>query len=528
MTARSDLSAQQQAHVAFMRFGLGPRPPSAHELYDRIWSEQNLAYNICRNEIKRGAVLTDPRLLKDLLSSEESSPFYNGRPPCFYNGTLERRVLLQQRVRPTIGFAERLVLFWMNHFNISSNSTATNGVGALEREVIRRNLFGSFEDLLVAISQERLMLGYLDGRSSTAAKPIQNFAREILELHTVGSSSDYWSRDVDLKKNYSQADVEALTYILTGWSVKHSASDNKYLVASNLLVPSGSVNRSFIFNPGRHDKNSRTLLGQTFVYQSGPSGVVRGIEALRMLAQRPETGIRIAYKLLRHFVTDEPSETSVRNLAKIFTDTNGNLMKTSLALLDMDEAWVTPLDRLRQPYVWFVSALRGLGVPLEGLTHLTSEGSAAGYVTFQQHLESAFDAIGQRPWGWPTPDGYPDRSSYWMNGNALRVRTGALYNFLNVLSGKRYPVGNGRELVTYDPTVPNSENCRIKEGVGMKSASSPNAVQWTIPSAIDLMKKLFPQGVTAATASAVKELADRRDNIGALTVLFSSSEYVQA
>lgn len=512
-----------------MRFGLGPSLTTSETIYKRIWSEPGLAYKLCLDELNYGAAITDQRLRANLLSTREAAPLNSGKPPGFYNGEQERRVLLQQRMKPTIGFVERLVLFWANHFNVYgfSGIFAINNTGAFEREAIRPNILGRFEDLLVAVAQSGLMLSYLDGRNSSKNKPNQNFAREILELHTIGSSSDYWSRDVERKSNYSQNDVEALTYILTGWGVKCNDGDNKFLVDSSLLIPPGAEKMSFTFNPSNHDTRDRILLGKVFAYSSGSSGVERGIQALKMLARQPETGKRIAYKLLRHFVTDEPREATVDALARIFNDSGGDLLKTSQALLALDEAWTTPLNRLRQPYPWFVSSLRGMGIPLSGLMNLTSEGTAAGNVSFHQHLEGALSAIGQRPWGWPTPDGYPDRNSFWLNGNSLRVRTGALYDLLTKLSGSKYPTGIGKELVIYDPAIPNSENCKITPSVTIKSIQSRNAVQWTIPDATSLAIRLFPAGLSQTTRLALAELTSQNDTLGALALLFSSPEYVQ-
>lgn len=533
------MPAAEQARVAFMRFGLGPSRLTTSSLANRLWTEPDAAYERCRKEVNMGAEITDPALLKDVLSRREVELTPTGKLPGAINYEQEQLKNLRQRMKPAIGFAERLVLFWMNHFNICNSARPIEAqLAPFEREVIRPLIFGKFEDLLVGVSQSLPMLEYLNGAKSTASTPNQNFAREILELHTVGSSADYTGRDVDANSNYSQDDVEALTYILTGWKVQwrnKQGETSDPLAATQYLVPPSAVNPGFSFRADQHDKHDRTLLGTTYRYNNKRGeeahNVERGIAALRDLAKKPQTGKRIAYKLLRHFVMDEPDEQAVTELAGVFDSTGGDLRLVSLHLLDMDIAWTTPLNRLRQPYPWFVSVLRGLGMPLEGFFNLhTAFANQDWYsrYTFLKFLYIFLDTINQRPGFWPTPDGYPDNNAYWLNGDALRKRPSALFEFLSLLSKNSFPRGIGRELVAFNTTNPSAVRVKVTKDSNWKDVPATQTLVWSFPDASNLATSLFPEGLSIATRSAMAEAVQFRDNLGALTLLFCSSEYVKA
>lgn len=193
------------------------------------------------------------------------------------------------------GFAERLAQFWSNHFcvSVAKGNFVRVMAGAFEREAIRPNIFGRFEDLLIAVESHPAMLNFLDnqlsiGPDSRAGKRRgrglnENLAREIMELHTLGVSG-----------GYTQTDVTSLARIITGWTVVGRDA--------RLGFPG-----SFAFNPGLHDPGGQRLLGK--VYRQ--DGKEKGMAALADLARHPSTAAFIARKLARHFVADEPPQVLV-------------------------------------------------------------------------------------------------------------------------------------------------------------------------------------------------------------------------
>jgi uncharacterized protein (DUF1800 family) len=155
-----------------------------------------------------------------------------------------------------------------------------------------------------------------------------------------------------------------------------------------------------------HESVSQSVLGQNFPQ----SGQDQGLAVLDMLAAHPATASHIARKLLQHFVCDVPDETSVAYLARVFSSSGGNLRTVANALVRMEVAWSSPLDRMRQPYPWMVSVLRGLGV---------SDATLTEYEGFAQGLLSLMN---QGIWGRITPDGFADDNYIWMTPNTVRLQ----------------------------------------------------------------------------------------------------------
>ena len=281
----------------------------------------------------------------------------------------ERGARLRKHMEPTVGFVEQLVIFWSNHFSISSKkSVVRTTVGNMEREAIRPNVLGNFSDMLRDVITHPAMIRYLDndrsyglnsvwGTRQLRAKRItdktitynENLAREILELHTLGINYDY-----SQTPNYTQNDVTTLAKVITGWTVYGK------------IAAAPTTSGQFYFNPDMHESGSQTVLGQSFPQ----SGQDQGLAVLDMLAAHPATASHIARKLLQHFVCDVPDETSVAHLAGVFTSSGGNLKTVADALVRMEVAWSSPLERMRQPYPWMVSIFRGLGVSGATLTEV--------------------------------------------------------------------------------------------------------------------------------------------------------------
>lgn len=401
------LDADTKARVAFMRFGFGPKPQGRASL----GSDENAAYNACLAELNNpdAAIISDDRVRVvygdwpdfdgTIVGCYKVAPSPGERPRTAWRREAAERYV--QFMAPQVGFVERLVQFWQNHFSVWS-SKASCFCGHLDRYAIRRNVLGNFSDMLLAVERHPAMIRYLDNHLSVGPnspytvkwmqsawvkrqgptyavnnRPTynENLAREILELHTLGVDG-----------GYTQADVTAFAKMLTGWT---------------------SVRPNVFYNADVHEPGAQTVMGRTY----GQADGARQVSALlRDLALHPSTATHIATKLIRHFITDDPSEADIATLAGVFTASKGNLYEVSKTLLELPSAWTTPFERIKQPLPWAVSVMRGLGTSADEAFR-----NAWKYDLYIGLLDWAF-------WGRVTPDGYPDDNSFWLTGDAIRVR----------------------------------------------------------------------------------------------------------
>jgi uncharacterized protein (DUF1800 family) len=262
--------------------------------------------------------------------------------------------------------------------------------------------------------QHPSMLSYLDNDTSLGPNSPtglewgdgfnENLAREIMELHTVGSGG-----------GYSEADVTAFAKMLTGWSYVHAwEADEGY---------DGTTPQSrgrFIYRDNWHEPGAFALMGK--VYPEAGKGQVD--TALQDLAIHPATAEHIAFKLVRHFITDQPTAAMVDPIKQKFLQTGGNLKAVALALLDLPAAWSTPLCKLRTPYEYSIAKYRALGT-----RYKTSEPWV---------LSEALIALNQMAWEARSPEGYSDETPSWLNPDALRVRL----NIAQYISWKLAPSTN--------------------------------------------------------------------------------------
>ncbi len=210
-----------------------------------------------------------------------------------------------------IGFVERLVWFWSNHFCISADNIIAM-VGPYEREAIRPHVLGRFADLLFAAESHPAMLFYLDNVQSMGVDSIaginrdkglnENLAREILELHTLG-----------VRSGYSQTDVASFAKVLTGWT----------WIAPIEPAHGGE----FIFAKRLHEPGEQIVLGKRYA-----EGAWIKVAVLADLAHHPATAEHIAQKLARHFVAEEPPPALIDRLAKTFNDSEGDLKEVAKSL----------------------------------------------------------------------------------------------------------------------------------------------------------------------------------------------------
>jgi uncharacterized protein (DUF1800 family) len=287
-----------------------------------------------------------------------------------------------------IGFAERLVWFWSNHFCISADKALVRPIaGAFEREAIRAHVLGRFGDMLLAVESHPAMLIYLDNARSIGPNSRaglnrrrglnENLAREILELHTLG-----------VRSIYSQDDVTSFAKIITGWSVRPPRQDPDHGGAFN-------------FNPRMHEPGPQTVIGKRYA----EAGAEQGRQVLADLARHPATAQHVAKKFARHFIADEPAPALVERLSKRFLDTDGDLKELAKALIASDDAWETPRSRIKRPGEWIAGALRALGANPPDV----------------RPLVQAQNLLGEPLWRPPAPNGFADDNATWLDGLSQRL-----------------------------------------------------------------------------------------------------------
>ena len=261
---------------------------------------------------------------------------------------------------------ERMAEFWADHLNVyARKDDAAFRLGADLQGVARRYALGSFPEIVRASMGSPAMLAYLDNDRNVEAHPNENYARELLELHTLGVDG-----------GYTQTDVMEVARCLSGWTVE-----------DRFLRPKGRLR----FDPERHDDGPKRVLGTTIPAGGG----ARDAEAVRALVcAHPATARHLARKLVARFVEDAPKLTMA--VERTFTATKGDIRETLRPILEGPEiAEGTPL--LRRPFDLVAAALRATNAD-------TDAGPA-----LQEHLR----AMGHTPYEWPMPDGYPVRTEAW-------------------------------------------------------------------------------------------------------------------
>jgi len=300
----------------------------------------------------------------------------------------------------------RMTEFWFNHLNVfAGRLTVRPFAGNYVVHAIRPNVLGRFEDLLLASARHPAMLFYLDQNQNVAdgtpgpqgrVRGInENYARELMELHTLGVDG-----------GYTQRDVRELARVLTGWTVDPSG-------------PSG-----FRFVARLHDNGEKTVLGRRFGGPGDAQGEAEGLEAIAMLASRPATARRISLRLAQFFVTDEPPRALVDRLAAEFLASNGDLRRVMRLLVASPEFWDPANELFKTPYDFACSAL-GLTARAEGSATEAAPGPIPAGVQRPAPVGLALGFLaraGQPVNGWQTPDGYRTDAATWLSPEALTRR----------------------------------------------------------------------------------------------------------
>jgi uncharacterized protein (DUF1800 family) len=236
---------------------------------------------------------------------------------------------------------EQLTWFWLNHFNVSANKGSIRAlIGDYEDTAIRQHALGKFRDLLAATLHHPAMLIYLDNNRNAVGRINENYAREIMELHTLGVGS-----------GYTQADVQELARILTGVGVNLTTDAPKVRPRLRAQFVRDGL---FVFNPNRHDFGSKTFLGHTIA----GSGLREVDQALDILSRAPATARFISRKLALYFVSDNPSSELVERMAATFRKTDGNIAAVLQTMFDTAEFKQSLGKRFKDPIHFVVSAIR--------------------------------------------------------------------------------------------------------------------------------------------------------------------------
>jgi len=269
---------------------------------------------------------------------------------------------------------QRMVEFWSDHFYVYLRKFLIPILKIDDDRALRPLAFGKFRDLLGASAKSPAMLFYLDNALSQDRAPNENYGRELLELHTLGVNG-----------GYTEQDVKEVARAFTGWSI--------------LRPEEFSRTDLFLFRQRAHDDGEKIVLG-TIIPAGG--GMEDGEMILDILASHPSTARFISKKLARRFVSDNPSDALVEQLATIFIETGGDSHSLLQTIFATDEFWNAP-PKFKRPYDYTLSLLRAMDMKIDNLPRVI------------RFLNDLLEAQGQIPFNWSAPNGYPDVGAYWMN-----------------------------------------------------------------------------------------------------------------
>lgn len=364
---------------------------------------------------------------------------------------LNRQLINQKIIRAAYSpnqLQEVLTDFWFNHFNVSlSKGASQQFVLTYERDAIRPFVLGNFIDLLMHTAQHPAMLEFLDNAGSVSnnnewsrlreqsvvAKRVkqriekmaadtnnpkqaamqqvlartnmqglnENYAREVMELHTMGVDG-----------GYTQQDVTQVARALTGWSVKPLSQDGPAAQLMQVAAPAirnaGKDNISigdFLFRANRHDEGEKTILGKTY---PSNGGYQEGVQVLQQLAAHPATATFICKKMAIRFVKDTPTTRLVDQMSATFIKTGGNIRAVLVTMVNHPDFWEPAAlrEKVKSPFEFAISAIRATGAEV--------------LQPFQ--INNWITKMGQRLYYYAAPTGFPDRANFWINTGSLLSR----------------------------------------------------------------------------------------------------------
>ncbi|HEY2866031.1 MAG TPA: DUF1800 domain-containing protein, partial [Pyrinomonadaceae bacterium] len=370
--------------------------PTIAELYNPPKPTPTPSPAVAKTEqsVAAGSIMPEPIATPAVSASPTPTPKPTPPPknPGMVVGELQRAKLLRA-VYSERQLYEVMVDFWENHFSIFANKDADRLLlTGFDRDSIRPFAMGRFRDLLGATAHSPAMLFYLDNWTSsvvhnypaTKDRPArstgginENYARELMELHTLGVGG-----------GYTQQDVQEVARCFTGWTIRRPDQEGL-----------------FFYNPAQHDNGEKTVLGQKI---PAGGGVADGERVLDILAKSPATAKFVVTKMARRFVGDKPPASLVNRASAIFLKTDGSISETLRSIITSPEFFNQTAYRtkVKSPFEFVASALRATDAETD------AGAPVLGWIS----------RMGQPVYGHVTPDGYPDMSTAWLSNNDLLAR----------------------------------------------------------------------------------------------------------
>ena len=406
---------------ALNRFGLGARPGERQRMSDaRGWLKSQLDGGppvLGSTEAPSPAALGDAVRALRMPRQRDDQERREARRRLIDLAASEARAALDVRIVSDRPFVERLVAFWSNHLCVSTGAKVLVAplAGSYERDVIRPHVLGRFEDMVLASARHPAMLAYLDnfqsiGPSSQGARAgyrnggarrglNENYARELLELHTLGVNG-----------GYTQNDVQELARILTGWTIdgiggpaqrQSTPAGRSRGAVRRARRPSPGSPLAFTCQEALHEPGTKLVLNERYE----EDGLAEGERAIRALCRHPSTARLIATKLATHFISDDPPSDAVDRIAHAFRSSDGDLKVTARALVDEPEAWRQDSRKFRTPQDWFVAVMR-----------------AFGSTEVSPNAPGVLRQLRQPLWSPPSPKGFGDGIQEWADPDSLLNR----------------------------------------------------------------------------------------------------------
>jgi uncharacterized protein (DUF1800 family) len=375
-TSAALVGGDQLAHL-LRRATYGPTPASLAELRRlgvNAWLDRQLDPAAIADTVCDGLLARLPLIGLDVTQTRATLPKHS------YNGFKELgRAAVARAIWSNRQLNEAVVDFFRNHLHVAAPSSGVwDSRCDYDRTVIRQHALGTFADMLKASARHPSMLTYLDNRSSTKTAPNENYARELMELHTVGLI-------------YTEADVKAAAKLLTG-----------------LTVSSAGL---YTYNASTHATGRRTVLGFTHDNATAAGGESAATAFLDYLAMHPATAERLARKLCLRFVSDTAPESLVQSLAKVYLDNKTAIVPVIKALFLSPEFQASVGQKVRTPFEDLAATVRALGLAPE------ATGTAG--------LDALYNALvnaGNAPMRWSPPNGFPDVAPAWTSPSAFLLR----------------------------------------------------------------------------------------------------------
>ena len=402
---------------------------------------------------------------------------------------------------------EVMTAFWFNHFNIfAGKGLDLIWTGSFEETAIRPHTFGKFRALLGATAHHPAMMFYLDNWQNTdpgspGAKGKfeginENYARELMELHTLGVNG-----------GYHQADVIALAHILTGWGLPRPGAEGganrmrgermaggamggafPFMRRRRNFMPPAIDPSGFYFDESRHDFSNKTFLG----HEIEGGGISEGEHALDILARSPATANHLSFQLAQYFVADDPPPALVSRMAQRYLATDGEIRAVLETMFTSAEFWDPRYfgAKFKTPYEYVISCVRATGVPIRNYRPL--------YGTMQ--------ILGMPLYACQTPNGYSNTQDAWLNPDAMMTRL----SFATGLGSGYLPLenppfeedadgGGGGEMHREPPVVARKGGGKVN----IKFDPGPHGPKMTPPDPVQLAATLGDY-FSPATASAVE------------------------